>query len=137
MVPDDERTGSRGCWAGGQNVFDDIFYACWGEIQDGYGVVFLNVVLRSFGHLYLPGIIMALHLFTAAKEAVVEPSSSRVVEDLRLLCAYENGGVTLRRYSRTDKRTSVEGVGWDVVWDVKLHVESSTPFYPPFYVTHT
>ena len=72
---------------------------------------------------------MALHLFTASKETVLEPPCSQM-EELRLLCAYESGGVTLRRYSRTDKLTSVEGMGWDVVWDVKLHVESSTPFIP-------
>ena len=72
---------------------------------------------------------MALHLFTASKEAVLEPSCSQM-EELRLLCAYESGGVTLRRYSRTDKRTSVEGLGWDAVWDVKLHAESSYAIYP-------
>lgn len=60
---------------------------------------------------------MALHLFPAA-DAV-----------LSLLCAYENGGVILRRFANTDRRTSVEGRGWDVIWNVKLHVETSIFFH--------
>jgi hypothetical protein len=80
------------------------------------------------------GIIMSLHLYTAPRCDTPEPSSSKdPIDELRLLCAYENGGVTLRRYARTDKRISVEGQGWEVIWDVKLHVESgrlhSTFFY--------
>ncbi|KII85233.1 hypothetical protein PLICRDRAFT_116623 [Plicaturopsis crispa FD-325 SS-3] len=59
------------------------------------------------------GIIMSLHLFT--------PSSS---SELRLICAYEDGGVALWRFSKADKETSVEGVGWETVWRTKLHVES-------------
>ncbi|CAL1716304.1 unnamed protein product [Somion occarium] len=64
------------------------------------------------------GIIMSLHLFTFA-----HPHHSDRTQ-LRLLCAYENGGVTLRAFTRTDKETSVEGIGWDVIWSSKLHVES-------------
>jgi len=41
-----------------------------------------------------------------------------------LLCAYEDGSVALRRYARTDKQISVEGIGWEVVWSVKLHAEA-------------
>lgn len=70
------------------------------------------------------GIIMSLHLFTVPREQSQPSSSSECTDELRLLCAYENGGVTLRRYARPDKRKSVEGVGWEVVWAVKLHVES-------------
>ena len=61
---------------------------------------------------------MALHLFKAQ-----HPSSSERTQ-LRLLAAYESGGVTLFSYTRTDKDTSVEGVGWDRLWTTKLHVET-------------
>jgi len=63
------------------------------------------------------GIIMAMHLFSA-------PSASSSPNPLRLLCAYENGSVTLWSFTRTDKQTSVEGIGWEAIWSVKLHVES-------------
>ena len=43
---------------------------------------------------------------------------------LRLLCGYENGSVTMREYTRDDREVSIEGVGWDVLWTVRLHVES-------------
>lgn len=72
---------------------------------------------------------MSLHLFTVPREQSQPSSSSECTDELRLLCAYENGGVTLRRYARPDKRKSVEGVGWEVVWAVKLHVESGKPFH--------
>jgi ASTRA-associated protein 1 len=72
---------------------------------------------------------MSLHLFTVPGEQSQPSSSSVNTDELRLLCAYENGGATLRRYARPEKRKSVEGVGWEIVWAVKLHVESSTPFH--------
>lgn len=50
---------------------------------------------------------------------------------LRLLCAYENGSVTMREHAQDDRETSVEGVGWDVLWTVKLHVESGTVLICP------
>lgn len=43
---------------------------------------------------------------------------------LRLLCGYENGSVTMRGYVREDREVSVEGVGWESLWSVRLHVES-------------
>ena len=52
---------------------------------------------------------MSLHLF--AREDI-----------LHILIAYENGTVTLRTSGRAK---SVEGLGWEVVWSVKLHVEAS------------
>ncbi|KAI0073470.1 WD-40 repeat-containing protein [Panus rudis PR-1116 ss-1] len=64
------------------------------------------------------GIIMSLHLFYHPHPSL--PGRSQ----LRLLCAYESGKVILYACTRTDKTTSVEGVGWDVVWTAKLHVES-------------
>jgi hypothetical protein len=67
---------------------------------------------------------MSMHLFTASATAL-QPSSSKCYESrIQLLCAYENGGVTLWKYTRTDKQTSVEGIGWEAIWSVKLHVES-------------
>jgi len=67
---------------------------------------------------------MSMHLFTISTTAF-QPSSSKSYESqIQLLCAYENGGVTLWRYTRTDKQTSVEGIGWEAIWSVKLHVES-------------
>ncbi|KAG5724377.1 ASTRA-associated protein 1 [Termitomyces sp. T112] len=67
------------------------------------------------------GIIMSLHIFKAPQD---EPSSSTSNGELRLLCAYESGSVTLRRYARADKATSLEGAGWEVIWDVKVHAET-------------
>ncbi|KAF8917549.1 WD40-repeat-containing domain protein [Mucidula mucida] len=54
------------------------------------------------------GVIMSMHLFSAETS-------------LRLLLAYENGSVTLRGSARP---TSVEGIGWDVIWSAKVHVEA-------------
>ncbi|KAL1744455.1 WD40-repeat-containing domain protein [Schizophyllum fasciatum] len=63
------------------------------------------------------GIIMSLHLFRSARE-------SSFSSELRLLCAYENGGVTLRRCTRPFGEKTVEGKGWEVIWTSKVHVES-------------
>lgn len=71
---------------------------------------------------------MALHLYWATGvQAQPSPSTTSLVEqkgELRLLCAYENGSVTLRRYTTPGKRKTVEGKGWEVMWTVKLHVET-------------
>ncbi|EMD34181.1 hypothetical protein CERSUDRAFT_98111 [Gelatoporia subvermispora B] len=64
------------------------------------------------------GIIMSLHLFEAPHPHI----SGRL--QTRLLCAYESGGVTMWAYTRTDRATSIEGIGWESLWTVKLHVES-------------
>jgi ASTRA-associated protein 1 len=64
---------------------------------------------------------MSMHLFAA------HPNTSmpkRPSDELRLLCAYENGSVTLRKRMRTDIQKSVEGIGWEIVWTSKLHVET-------------
>lgn len=74
---------------------------------------------------------MALHLFSVIKEQNVPGASSSKLDELRVICAYESGEVVLRRYSRIDKQTSVEGAGWEVIWGVKLHVESGV-FHLPF-----
>jgi hypothetical protein len=73
------------------------------------------------------GIIMSLHLFDSPTFS--EATSSKRSTELRLLCAYENGSVELRRFSRKDKQTSVEGQGWDSIWSIKLHVEASESSY--------
>ncbi|KIJ51473.1 hypothetical protein M422DRAFT_74312 [Sphaerobolus stellatus SS14] len=57
------------------------------------------------------GIIMSLHLYRAENS------------QLRILQAFENGSVSLFVYTGTSEK-SIEGRGWDVVWNVKPHVES-------------
>ncbi|KAL6299266.1 WD-40 repeat-containing protein [Sparassis latifolia] len=64
------------------------------------------------------GIIMSMHLFEVAHPSISDRTQ------LRLLCAYENGSVAMWEYIRTDKETSIEGIGWERVWEVKLHVET-------------
>ena len=61
---------------------------------------------------------MSMHLFYGT-----QPTDAGC-KQLRLLCAYENGSVTLRGFRHDDQRPSIEGVGWDTLWSVKLHVES-------------
>ena len=64
------------------------------------------------------GIIMSMHLF----EAQHENTSGQ--PQLRLLCSYENGAVMLWGYTNKVKMKSIEGVGWELLWNAKLHVES-------------
>ncbi|KAL1694368.1 WD40-repeat-containing domain protein [Schizophyllum commune] len=66
------------------------------------------------------GIIMSLHLF----QITTSPSSSNSMPHLRLLCAYEHGGVILRQCTAPVGQKTVEGKGWDVVWSSKVHAES-------------
>ncbi|KIY68080.1 WD-40 repeat-containing protein [Cylindrobasidium torrendii FP15055 ss-10] len=54
------------------------------------------------------GIAMSLHLYTHENA-------------LRMLVAYEDGTVVLRSSQQVK---SVEGLGWDILWSSKLHVES-------------
>ncbi|KZT63993.1 WD40 repeat-like protein [Daedalea quercina L-15889] len=65
------------------------------------------------------GIIMSMHLYEQTHPHACGQTS------LRLLCAYENGAVTCWGYARTGKETSIEGIGWDTLWNVRLHVESA------------
>ncbi|KIM67180.1 hypothetical protein SCLCIDRAFT_1210681 [Scleroderma citrinum Foug A] len=67
------------------------------------------------------GIIMAMHLFYALQ---IFPSTSTAPRELRLLCAYEDGGVTLRRRVALPGIRTIEGKGWETIWRSKLHVES-------------
>lgn len=66
---------------------------------------------------------MSMHLFT--RSFLQLSSSANETMQIQLLCGYENGSVTLWKFTRTDKHTSVEGVGWEATWNVKLHVETS------------
>lgn len=71
---------------------------------------------------FLLGLIMSMHLFNGP--STVSRSSSDLSTQLQLICAYESGTVTQWRFSAKDKLTSVEGIGWEAVWTVKLHVET-------------
>ncbi|KAI0360022.1 WD-40 repeat-containing protein [Trametes cingulata] len=64
------------------------------------------------------GIIMSMHL-----SSVPHPHAAGRTQ-LRLLCGYENGSVTMWGYTREDKDVSIEGIGWESMWSVRLHVES-------------
>ncbi|KAF9236702.1 WD40-repeat-containing domain protein [Melanogaster broomeanus] len=68
------------------------------------------------------GIIMSAHLYYASPSL---PSTSAAQRELRLLCAYEDGGVVLRRRITAESTQTVGGRGWEVVWKSKLHVEAS------------
>lgn len=67
---------------------------------------------------------MSMHLFNSSP---IEPESQSPTSDrtqLQLLCAYESGAVTQWQFSSGTKTTSVEGIGWEALWTVKLHVET-------------
>lgn len=64
---------------------------------------------------------MAMHLFYALQ---IFPSTAP--RELRLLCAYEDGGVTLRRRVALPGIRTIEGKGWETIWRSKLHVESGS-----------
>jgi ASTRA-associated protein 1 len=69
---------------------------------------------------------MALHLFSVTSGSAMPSSASeKDRNELRLLCAYENGGVTLWRYATPEKQVSIEGIGWENAWTVKLHSDTS------------
>ncbi|KAG1821183.1 WD-40 repeat-containing protein [Suillus subaureus] len=72
------------------------------------------------------GIIMSMHLFYSTSSA---PSSSTSARELRLLCAYEDGSVVLRKRTAPENKPTVEGRGWEVVWKSRLHVESGSPHF--------
>ena len=78
------------------------------------------------------GILMAVHLYRHSISSASDfSSSSSQPGNIRVLAAYENGGVVLREYTRISKEKSVEGQGWDVIWKARLHNETSTaPLFP-------
>lgn len=67
---------------------------------------------------------MSLHLYEASHPHTSNPGG------LRLLSAYENGAVTCWAHTQTDRTVSVEGMGWDSLWSVRLHVESGALCFP-------
>ena len=70
---------------------------------------------------------MAVHLYRHSISSASDfSSSSSQPGNIRVLAAYENGGVVLREYTRISKEKSVEGQGWDVIWKARLHNETST-----------
>ncbi|KAF8623672.1 hypothetical protein AX17_007370 [Amanita inopinata Kibby_2008] len=77
----------------------------------------------EFGPRNTYGIIMSMHLYLANAEAS-SSTPAWPTTDLRLLCAYENGSVILRKYTRPGKLKSVEGAGWETIWNIKRHAES-------------
>ncbi|KAF4597337.1 ASTRA complex subunit [Pleurotus pulmonarius] len=70
------------------------------------------------------GLIMSMHLFFAEVAFSEATSSTAKIDELRLLCAYENGSVTLRRYTGSTTSYSIEGRGWEAIWTAKLHAET-------------
>jgi len=66
---------------------------------------------------YLLGIIMALHLY-------LSPIRSTCHDDLCLICAYENGSVTVRRYLSAGCTPS-GAMGWVILWTAKVHAQTS------------
>jgi ASTRA-associated protein 1 len=62
---------------------------------------------------------MSMHLLPA-------PSGATKTADraLSLITSYENGSVKLWRYRNVEKERSIEGIGWECIWSLKLHVES-------------
>lgn len=86
-------------------------------------LLFIRIDISFLIFYFYLGIIMSLHLYHQIQS---RPSTSGAQDrSLCLLCAYENGSVVLREYDPKNKETSVEGVGWNIVWKSKHHVESS------------
>jgi len=68
------------------------------------------------------GIIMSLHLHRTP-----HPSTSTATE-LRVLMAFEAGNVECWAFRPTHgKPHSIEGIGWDQLWNVRFHAESGSP----------
>ncbi|EIM90838.1 WD40 repeat-like protein [Stereum hirsutum FP-91666 SS1] len=63
------------------------------------------------------GIIMSMHLLPTS-------NTDDNISSLRLLASYESGSVMMWEYKNTSKPKSIEGIGWECLWTVKLHVES-------------
>ena len=71
--------------------------------------------------LALTGLVMSLHLHRAP-----HPSISTATE-LRILMAFEAGSVGCWAFRPTDgKSHSIEGIGWERLWDVRFHAESGS-----------
>jgi hypothetical protein len=66
---------------------------------------------------------MGIYLY---EQATLDTPTSSESKNLRLLAGYENGGVVLRQFNRSQREISVEGHGWDIIWKAKIHAETST-----------
>ena len=67
---------------------------------------------------------MSLHL-----HRVPHPSVSTATE-LRILMAFEAGSVACWVFRPTDgKPHSIEGVGWEILWNVRFHAESGSALF--------
>lgn len=44
--------------------------------------------------------------------------------DLRMLCAYEDGGVMLYRRTVPPCTQTIQGQGWEMLWKCRVHAES-------------
>jgi hypothetical protein len=49
---------------------------------------------------------------------------SQTPTHMRVLAAYESGTVVLWMRALSDKPISVEGQGWESVWNIKHHLEA-------------
>lgn len=94
------------------------------------GTFLLRLILPYSNGVQRLGIIMAMHLLSTFSTSSQPSGTGSQNQGLRLLCAYENGSVTLWSFTRTDKQTSVEGIGWEALWSVKRHVESGWLLVP-------
>jgi hypothetical protein len=72
---------------------------------------------------------MSMHLLPAPSSAI-----KLVDRALSLMTSYENGSVKLWRYRNIEKERSIEGVGWDCIWSLKLHVESGKRSSPSTFI---
>ncbi|KAI0749468.1 WD-40 repeat-containing protein [Daedaleopsis nitida] len=124
-LPEDARTDDRRALVAVPNLVESAHADIWTLP----GKQRLHAAIGKAGQAPVPtdgrdvrnpiGIIMSMHLLQ-----VPHPHAAAGRTRLRLLCGYENGSVTMREYAREDKEVSIEGIGWDILWSVKLHVES-------------
>ena len=49
---------------------------------------------------------------------------------LRVLAAYENGSVSLWQYEKHFLEPSNDGMGWQLLWNKKAHLEAGGPSEP-------
>ncbi|KAL1949317.1 hypothetical protein VTO73DRAFT_8198 [Trametes versicolor] len=121
QLPADARTDDRQALLAVPNLVESAYADVWTLP----GKQRLHAAIGKAGQAPSPadvrnpiGIIMCMHL-----SSVPHPHAAGGAR-LRLLCGYENGSVTMRGYVREDREVSVEGVGWESLWNVRLHVES-------------
>jgi hypothetical protein len=76
---------------------------------------------------------MSIHIFSITS---ISESTSKATENLRLLTAYEDGSVSLwaRRGIRQPGdqfKKTVQGKGWEALWNRKLHIETGVVVFTP------